>query len=317
VLTIPTRDPTSFAAQALLSTFGHATIKLLKASYTTQNGLREAMKGQDAVYFSMNSFDLSEPLEYYWTIRAYELAVQSGVQHFIYSGAPNRLAQHGYKEEFRNSHNVVPGHLTSWLEAQDTGIMAWTVVTGGVYAEMLSSLLRPIKAADGTFVFAAPIGKGSVPLAPLDDYGALVKWVIENPERSIRKRVNGAPFVTTWDDLANAFGEVTGTKTVFRDLSQDEWFEGIKAYVDPATRIPKGAEEGDETAITFRTSFGAWWNLWKFNVRDEEWEEEQRVFMEEVNPGRPASLVQWMTRTGYDGGYKEILKIREDDKSGV
>jgi hypothetical protein len=313
-LTVPTRDPSSPSALAILSSGGKTPIKLLQASYTTQDGLREALKGQDAVFFNMNSFTLSEPLELYWTIRAYEISIQSGVQHFIYSGAGNRLAQHGYKEEFRNAHNAIAGHLTSWLEGQDSEIMAWTVITGGVYAEMLSSLLRPVEKGE-MFVFAAPIGRGSMPLMPLDDYGALVKWVLENPGKSVGKRVNGAPFVTIWTDLAKAFSKATGKKAVSRDLSQDEWFEGIKEYVDPEARMPMGALVGDETSTTFRKSFGAWWNLWKFNERDEQLEREQRVFMEEVNPGRPASLVEWMKRTGYNGVFEEALKIRKDGDS--
>lgn len=260
----------------------------------------------------MNSFALSEPLELYWTIRAYEIAVQEGVQHFIYSGSPNRLASHGYKEDFRNSHNAIAGHLTSWLEAQDPKFtMAWTVVTGGVYVEMLSSLLRPIE-VDGGYVFAAPIGVGCVPLMPLDDYGALVRWVLANPEKSVGKRIGGAPYVTTWTDLAKAFSEVTGKKAVFRDVSQEEWFEGMKGYADAEARIPIGADAEDETAITFRKSFGAWWNLWKFNVKCEEVEEKQREFMQEVNYGRPKNLVDWMKRTGYNGGFEEVLKVRQD-----
>lgn len=42
-------------------------------------------------------------------------------------------------------------------------------------------------------MFAPPIGDGCVSLMPLDDYGALVKWVLANPERIIGKRIGGAP----------------------------------------------------------------------------------------------------------------------------
>lgn len=81
--------------------------------------------------------------------------------------------------------------MTSWLEAQ-------------VYAEMLSSLLRPVE-IDGGSVFMAPIGGGCVPLMPLGNYGALVKWVLANPETSVGRRISGAPYVTNWTNLAKAF----------------------------------------------------------------------------------------------------------------
>jgi uncharacterized protein YbjT (DUF2867 family) len=310
-ITVPTRDPTSEAAQELL-TF-HDT-HLIQASYVTQHGLRASFDGQDAVFFNMNSFALREPEELYWTIRAYEIAASSGVKHFVFSGTGNRLAQHEYKEEFRNAHNAVAGHLTSWLEAQPTTQMAWTTITGGVYMEMLSSLLRPIRAPDGTFVFAAPIGSGSVPFALLDDYGALVAWVLSHPEQSIGKRVSGAPFVTTWPELAASLTEATGKRAVFRDLTADEWFEGLSSYINPDVRMPKGAAEDDESATTFRKSFSAWWNLWKYNPRDTEREQQQQHFMQKINPGRPLSIADWMKRTGYTGEFQEALKMRKDDE---
>ncbi|KAF2492945.1 NAD(P)-binding protein [Lophium mytilinum] len=311
-ITVPTRNPSTPAALDLLT---YNNTRLLQASYTTASGLHAIFANQDAAFISFNSFALREPDELYWTIRAYEIAAASGVKHFVYSGAPNRLAAHGYDEKFRNAHNAVAGHLTSWLEAQPTTQMAWTVVTGGVYIEMLGSLLKPVQAGDGTLVFAAPIGEGSVPLMPLEDYGALVKWVLGHPEESVGKRIAGAPFVTSWPELVEAFKEATGLEAVFRDLTKEEWFEGIKGYVDPDERMPKGVAEDDETATTFKKSFGAWWDLWKFNERDVEVERRQRDFMEAVNPGRPKSVADWMKRTGYDGGLKEALKMRKDEEA--
>ncbi len=305
-ITVPTRDLASPSAQALLSF--HNT-HLLQASYSTQSELRASFKGQDAVFFNMNSFDLREPEELFWTTRAYEIAIQCGVKHFVYSGAGNRIAKHGYKEEFRNSHNAVAGHLTSWLEAQPTGLMAWTTLTCGVYIEMLNSLLRPIRAPDETYVFAAPIGKGSVPLSPLDDYGVLVTWILGHPEESIGRRVSGAPFVTTWPELASSFSEATGKDAVFKDLTQEEWFNRLLGYINPDSRMPQGVAADDETATTFRKSFGAWWNLWKFNIRDVDMERKQREFMQTLNPGRPVSVTDWMRKTGYDGEFRETLKM--------
>lgn len=45
--------------------------------YTTEEGLRATFANQDVVYFCMDSLSVGEPYEYFWTFRAYEIAVQS------------------------------------------------------------------------------------------------------------------------------------------------------------------------------------------------------------------------------------------------
>jgi hypothetical protein len=65
--------------------------------------------------------------------------------------------------------------------------------------------------------------------------------------------------------VAEAFEKVTGKKAVAKDVTQDEWFEAAKSYVDPDAKQPSNipvAPEGDDTRFTFRQSFGAWWNIW-------------------------------------------------------
>lgn len=113
--------------------------------------------------------------------------------------------------------------------------------------------------------------------------------------------------------MAEAFSEGTGNDAVFRDVSQEEWFEGMRTYVDPEARMPIGAAEDAETATTFHKSFDAWWNLWKFNVRDKEAEAKQRDFMAELNPARPKNFAAWMNQTRYSGVSEEPLKVRKDE----
>jgi hypothetical protein len=128
----------------------------------------------------------------------------------------------------------------------------------------------------------------------------------------VGKRIAGAPFVTTWPELATSFSEATGKDAVFKDLTQEQWFDGIAEYINPDVRMPKGAASDDETATTFRKSFGAWWNLWKFNSRNFQMEKQRREFMQTINPGRPTSVADWMRKTGYDGEFREILKVQTD-----
>lgn len=130
--------------------------------------------------------------------------------------------------------------------------MEWTVVHGGVYAQMLSSLLRPSKRADGVWEFVAPLGEGEIPFVDLGDFGIRTRWVFEHPGQCVGKKLGWAPWWTGFGEVASAFARVKGEKAVFRNCEQEEWFERLRAYVDPETVMPMGAKEGDAGAVTVR-----------------------------------------------------------------
>ena len=72
--------------------------------------------------------------------------------------------------------------------------------------------------------------------------------------------------------------------------------------MDPEARLPKGADPEDPTSFTFRKSFGAWWNLWRDNLRDLEEEKWRLEDAKKVDPGRVNSIEDWMRKVGYTGG---------------
>ncbi|KAH0528956.1 hypothetical protein TsFJ059_003766 [Trichoderma semiorbis] len=74
-VSVLTRNKNSTQAAALASSF--PDVQFVEGSYTTEEGLRNAFANQDVVYFSIDSFNVGEPFEYFWTFRAYEIAVQS------------------------------------------------------------------------------------------------------------------------------------------------------------------------------------------------------------------------------------------------
>jgi uncharacterized protein YbjT (DUF2867 family) len=137
-------------------------------------------------------------------------------------------------------------------------------VEGGVYVEMLNSLMRPrLNLSDEAADFIAPMHPTStIPLIPVTNYGAAVKWALENPERSVGKYVEAGSFLTTFPEIAKAFTRVTGKPARFVPIDIDTWMAGAKvAGIDPEARLPRGATVDDETSFTFRKSFGAWWAL--------------------------------------------------------
>ncbi|KAF7348833.1 NmrA-like family protein [Mycena venus] len=313
-VTILTRDVTSTSAIAL-GELGNVT--LISGSYETEKGLREALKGQHGVYVNFNSFAMTESMEYFWTFRLYEIAVQSGVKRLVYSGHKNLPRGHRYAEEYRNSHQATAARLSEWLESQPLDLIEWTILDGVVYTEMLSVLLRPLVLPDNTHVFTAPIGEGVVPFAELTTYGKYVRWAFDNPSRSVGKRITLPTYPTTLKGVAEAFEKVTGKKAIAKDVTQDEWFEAAKSYVDPDAKQPTEipvALEGDDTRFTFRQSFGAWWNIWKALRPDVEETRNAQELADEIYPDRFKSVEDWMHATGYTGEAKAELKLESDRK---
>lgn len=231
--------------------------------------------------------------------------MQSHLKLFVLPGGPDRLKQHGYEEKYRNSHGTVSARVSEWLAHQPLEVLPWVITNGGVYAEMLGSLLLPRKRDDGVFEFVAPIGEGSIPFVPLESYGTLARWVFENPEKSVGKTISWPPWFTSYPDLVNAFEGATGKKAIWTDVTQEQWFEGISAYVDPEDMLPKGSSRDDPTAVSFRKTFGAWWNLWKDNIRNLEKEKENEAWADEVDPQRLKSLEDWMRKSGYTGKFRK------------
>lgn len=293
-VSVLTRDPKSAKSQALLSEF--PSINLLAGSYTTEAGLRTAFANQDATYFNIDSFNVGEPFEYFWTFRAYEIAVQSGLKLFIYAGAPDRFGAYGMAEKFRNSHNIVGSRLSAWLAAQPLDRMSWAIVTGGVYVEMLNTLLRPVQRGDG-YAFTVPMDKDSViPLIPLANYGERVRWILDHPNESIGKYLPAGAYQVTFPQIADAVQEVTGRRVDFVPISTEDWMIGASNFVDVEKRLPNGATAEDTSSFTFRKSFGAWWNIWEDNravVEDTKWADEEYA-------ARPKTLQDWLKSVGYD-----------------
>ncbi|KAL7934615.1 hypothetical protein V8C35DRAFT_327006 [Trichoderma chlorosporum] len=304
-VSILTRDKDSAKVAALTSSI--PDIRFIEGSYTTEEGLRAAFANQDVVYFCMDSFSVGEPFEYFWTFRAYEIAVQSKLKWFIYAGSEDRFSRLDMDESYRNSHNVVAGRLTAWLMSQPLDRLPWTILTGGVYAEMLGTLLRPVEKGN-EFFFHNPMDNDSImPLLPLEMYGYRFEWALAHPEESIGKVLSAGPFMVAFPEIATALQQATGKKAYFRSVTTSQWMESISGHVDPDGRLPRGADPTDSTTFTFRESFGAWWNIWKSNRGKEI---ENMAWADEVYPARPRTLREWMEAVGYEG--KQITPLYED-----
>lgn len=296
-VSVLTRDPQSKQAVDVQSKYG---VELVAGSYATEDGLRAAFNDQDVCYFNIDSFAIGEPQEYFWTFRAYEIAIQSKLKWFIYAGSQaDRLADHGFAEKYRNSHNVVAARLSGWLATQPVERLPWSITSGGVYAEMLNSLLRPIKDEQG-WRFVAPVREDSIiPLIPLEMYGLLVRWMLENPEASIGKSLCAGPYYVTFPEVARAFENVKNVPARFEPFTIDEWMSRASASIPVDNTLPRGSSKDDPTTFTFRKSFTAWWNLWRDSCEDMNAAKEDEKLADKYYPQRARSIEEWMKRTGY------------------
>lgn len=96
-----TRNTTSANAQALSAI---PNVECHIGSSTSDIDLRTALKSMTHVFVNLNSFALGQKAETYWGIRIFELAVESGVLRYIWSGLDSALRDSGYDENLRCGH---------------------------------------------------------------------------------------------------------------------------------------------------------------------------------------------------------------------
>jgi len=179
--------------------------------------------------------------------------------------------------------------------------------------EGLSEVLRPFPdPQDPTaVVFAAPLGDARCPLIYLPDYGRYARWLFDTPNRSNGLNLHVATEDIAWKDLAASFTEVTGQKSIYRDVTLDEYFK-LGIFPNPEAKIGERFNPHEETLFTYRENFSGFWNTWK----DELTKRDYRL-LDEILPGRVKSVKEWMVKTSYTGKPASVLKDYRDRATGA
>ncbi|KUJ16759.1 NAD(P)-binding protein [Mollisia scopiformis] len=274
-------------------------------------GLHSAFSsGIDIAFVNTNGFAIGEKAEIYWGIRIFEIAAEHGVKHFIWANLESSYKVSGYQPRFRTGHFDGKHKVADWISAQPKdGLMKWSILTSCMYLEMFSELLRPFPETingEEVMVFKAPVGDGRPPMIFLEDLGRYGRWLIDNPEKSSGMNLKISTDQVGWEEVAQAFTEVTGKKAVFRDVTLDEYFAS-GAFPDPDAKVGHSVGHDDDTLQTYRENFSGFWNTWKENVlqRDDE-------VLDEILPTRVKSIKEWMQITGYTGKPGSVLKDYSD-----
>jgi uncharacterized protein YbjT (DUF2867 family) len=299
-----TRSTTSANAK-LLSSISNVSLQV--GSSTSEPDLRAAFKDITHAFVNLNSFVLGQKAETYWGIRIFEIAVESGVKHFIWSSLDNVLKDSGYDEALRCGHYEGKARVAQWMKAQPQNPMSWSVLTTGPYVEMLNETQRPKQDEDGVYVFRAPLGDGAVPYIHLDDLGEYVRWIFDNPSESMGFDLKIATEHIGYAELAAAFTAVTGKAARYENLSMEVAFEK-NGSMSPEHKL--GSEyEGpdDDTLMTVRQNFTAWWRIYQRCADNKGVIQRDYEMLDRILPTRVKSVREWMEKTGYSAEHKPLL----------
>lgn len=211
-------------------------------------------------------------------------------------------------------------------EETDTG-MSWSVVTTGPYMDMMFNVSDPIahnavfvlhtllqlmfgplhRRADGTHVFAAPVGSGRVPMIALSDLGFFARYTFDNRSITSGRELPVASQMVTMENIVSSFRRVTGQKAVVVDKSIDAWFDLFEGVDNPLANEKGSSGDG---SITWKENFKGWWALWRDDMvkRDMDW-------VKSINPNGH-TVESWMREVDYDGQLRRsVLKNAEDSKT--
>ncbi|PSR99449.1 hypothetical protein PHLCEN_2v4128 [Hermanssonia centrifuga] len=269
-----------------------------------------ALEGTYGVWVNTDGFTLGEQKEIFVGMRIFEIAKQtSSLRHYVWSNLDYISKETGYNPRYRCEHYDGKGRVTDWLQAQnsdvsDTGL-SWSVVTSGPYMDMLNNIMfGPLnQRADGTFVFATPVGNGHVPMIALADLGFFARYTFDHRAETSRQDLKIASDVVGWDYLVSTFTKVTGQKAVALYQSPDEWFDNFHHTDRP---VATDRQKGDGTT-TWKQNFLGWWAIYHDDAikRDMDW-------VRRINPNT-RDLEAWMRETNYTGKLNfDTLKGTED-----
>ncbi|KFA80086.1 hypothetical protein S40288_09814 [Stachybotrys chartarum IBT 40288] len=264
--------------------------------------LQKAYKGVQLAFANTNGFAIGEKAEIYWGIRMYELAVQNGLEHFVWAGVDYGSKLGGFAPKYRCGHLDGKNKVTEYLKSQPTSPVAWSVLSSCPYIEMLSESWRPKKDKTGTYVFAAPLGNGASPMIHLHDLGLYARWIFDRPEESSGFNLEVATAHVDLEGLVQTFQKVTGKAATAVRVTPEEYFAGSYEGIDPDQQLGYAVDGSDGTLQTAGQNFTGFFKVWRDNLAKRDY-----TLLDKILPTRVRTLEEWMRKTDYTGDYKPVL----------
>lgn len=327
-----TRDPTSARSQSLLAL---GDVELVEGTWADEQTLRHGFRGCQYAFVNIDGFNSGEKTELYWAIRSYEIALEEGIEFFVYGNLDYAYKESGYDPTCRAGHYDGKGRVGEWILQQnkDNGHrMGAALFTTGPYIEMaisLGTIMSPV-IEDDVVVWRVPLGEGAVAHVALDDCAHYVRWLFDHQDESNGMDLEVAIDHITYHDLAAAFTKVTGKAARCIDVSMEEyWKSGPVAKVPDDVPAGYNAAAGDPATMSFRDNFTGFWNMWRLSGGNRGVVRRDYELLDRIHPGRIRSAEQWLRlmdekgrREGRGGLWeqvgdlKPVLKISEDGRKG-
>ena len=273
--------------------------------------LKAAFKDVKYAFVNLNSWAMGIKNEIFWGIRIFEIAMNSGVEHYIWSSLDNYFHETKYDDAMRAGHYYGKGHVEQWMMAVPQEPMKWAILTTSPYLEQLWGLMRPAKGKDGVYDFRFPTGNGGFPLTSVDDMGYYTRWVIENPLRSAGMNLKLGVEHATPKRLAEAFTKATGKPAKGTNITIDEWFDGIGWTASKDHKMGSSTAGWDDpTLLTVYESFSNWWRVYQKSPADQSGLiKRDYKMLDEIHPNRVRNFAEWMKGVDYDADKLDIITV--------
>ncbi|KAL2837796.1 hypothetical protein BJY01DRAFT_258247 [Aspergillus pseudoustus] len=315
-----TRNPNSEHAKKLSAL---PNVTLLQGSQDSQRDLHAAFTGVYGAWVNLDGFTLGEKNELFYGIRAYEIARHHGVQHYVFATIDYGLRKAGWDEQYHCGHNDGKGRVADLIlglshveSAAAATAMKTSVLATGPYMDMLfDGMFVPKERDDGSFVWENPAGDGKIPLIALDDVGVYSLWIFDNPSESAGLNLEVATDQVSFAEIAATFTRVTGKTGIHKRIPLEEYLPKAEPYPGAYANwtIKPDAQARDESFMTWRENFSAWWRYWSEGygaTRD-------MGLLDRIHPSRIPSLEAWMRVKKYDGRPRSVIKDLHEFRSSA
>ncbi|KAH7219661.1 hypothetical protein DER44DRAFT_805522 [Fusarium oxysporum] len=328
-LKVLTRDVNSQRAKQLAEL---GDVEFIEGSFANEDNLRKGYEGCWGAFVNIDGFNTGEKTETYWTIRAYELAIESGIKLFVFGNLDYGYKKSGYDPKFRCGHYDGKGRMAEWMLSQRKAhSMGTAIFTTGPYIEMAVSaqtVMTP-RIVDGVVTWAVPLADGAIPHVALDDCEHYARWLFDNPERSDGLDLEVAIDHITYHDLAQAFQKVTGKPAQFIDIPLATYFD----HLPLKGTVPAGynADPNDPATMTIVQNFTGFWNMWRNSGGNKGVIKRDYKLLDEIHPSRIRTAEDFFRKeeekrkaqglpsifeTIESGNLGMILKLSEDGRKG-
>ncbi|KAK2027553.1 NmrA-like family protein [Colletotrichum zoysiae] len=327
-LRVLTRDTTSVRARVLAKL---GDVEFVEGTFANEAKLREGFAGCWGAFINIDGFNCGEKTETYWTIRAYELAVELGIKFFVFGNLDYTYKKGDYDPKFRSGHYDGKGRMGEWMLQQRKGnSMGVALFTTGPYIEMTisSKTIMTPSVENDIITWRVPLGDGEVGHVSLDDCEYYVRWLFDNPQRSDGMDLEVAIDHIHYADLAAAFEKVTGHPAQYIHTPADIYFAHIPWSQQPAAY---NADPEDPATMSFKDNFTGFWNVWAHSAGNKGVIKREYALLDEIHPNRIKTAEEFFRReeekrrgAGLPGlvetikgnSLTSILKIGEDDRKG-